>query len=224
MPREQLTAIMERIITLASVVGTMLQDALKAIQNRDHILAHSILTDREPVVNRMETENEETCIEYLALYQPEAIDLRTIVSLLKINNALERIADHVVNIVQRIFSLDSFGSFQRLKTMSERAQSMYLESIDALVKRSSEKARAVILRDEQMDDDLQRLTEEILSYLTHKSPATLNGISALLIARDLERIADIATNIAEDTIYLIQGEITKRNSPANQPEPNRYFH
>lgn len=224
MPREQLTAIMERVVNLASVVGAMLQDTLKALRNHDHLLAHSILTDREPAVNRMETENEGACVEYLALYQPEAIDLRTVVALLKINNALERIADHVVNIVQRFDTFDAHPGFRRLEAMAERTQGMYQDSIDALVKRSSDQARAVIARDEQMDDDLRHLTEEILSYLAIKIPATRNGISALLIARDLERIADITTNIAEDTIYMIQGEVNKRNAPENRTETNRYYH
>lgn len=202
----------------------MLRKAFLSIKEHDLLLAHSILTDLEPAVNRMESENESNCIEYLALYQPEAIDLRTIVSLLKINSALERIADHVVNIVQRLESITDLRNISRLHVMFERAQSMLRDSISALTAGDSKKAQQVIQTDREMDDDLQKLTEEALAYICSNLRSSTNGISAILIGRDLERIADIATNISEDTIYLLQGEVTKRNSPAYHPEPNRYFH
>ncbi len=224
LPREQLTVITERIISLSAIVGIMLRETMELIRQHDLLLAHSIITEREPLVNRMEAENESACIEYIARYQPEAIDLRTIVALLKINNALERIADHVVNIIQRLDSYDSTHFLPQLAQMAQQAQSMYQASIDALVNRNLESAKMVISRDQKMDEDLHSLTEEIMSRLTRKDLTTSSSISALLIARDLERIADIATNISEDTIYLIEGEINKRNAAASNSETNHYFH
>lgn len=220
----RLTGITERVVILAAVVEDMLKKAAVSLNEHDLLLAHSVLTDREPAVNRMADENESGCIEHLALYQPEAVDLRTVVALLKINNSLERIADHVVNIVQRLESFADMKHFTRLGTMFERAQVMLHDSISALTAGDSEKARRVIEADRDMDEDLKTLTEESLAYIRGRSRSIRNGIAALLIGRDLERIADIATNICEDTIYLIEGEITKRNALPDNAASNRYFH
>jgi phosphate transport system protein len=224
MRREQIAAITERVITQASTIEDMLKEACKSISNQDHILAHAIIFDREPTVNRTEADIESTCIEYLALYQPEAVDLRTIVALLKINNALERIADHIVNIVQRLGSFDSMLTFQRLKTMFEDAQTIFHDGMSALAGGDSAKAQSVIAMDLKMDENLIKLTEEVMSFLREKPRTIKNAISALLIGRDLERVADITTNIAEDTIYMVQGEVTKRGTQPETDTRNHYYH
>jgi phosphate transport system protein len=224
MHQEQISSITERVIAQASAIEDMLKDARKSLSNQDHILAHAIIFDREPMVNRREADIEGTCIEYLARYQPEAVDLRTIVALIKINNALERIADHAVNIVQRLGSFDSMSTFQRLKTMFEDAQTMFRDGMNALASGDSAKAQSVIAMDLKMDENLIQLTEEVMSFLRNKPRTTKNTISALLIGRDLERIADITTNIAEDTIYMVQGEMAKRSAQPIADTSNHYCH
>jgi len=214
----------ERIVTLAATVENMLKKTAELSVKHDALEANAILTSQEPVVNRMESEIESGCIEYLALYQPEAIDLRTVIAVMKISNALERVADHIVNIVQRFESFEDAKHFARLTDMFRRSQVMLHDSIDALVTGSSDKARQVIAADRAMDEDLKRLTDEAVAYLRGRTKSGRNAISALLIGRDLERIADIATNISEDTIYMVQGEIARRNSVADPDLTNHYCH
>jgi phosphate transport system protein len=214
----------ERVVTLAATVEDMLKKTAALSDKRDALEAHSILTGLEPIVNRMENEIESGCIEYLALYQPEAIDLRTVIAILKISGSLERIADHVVNILQRFESFEDAKNFSQLTAMFQRSQAMLHDSIDALVTGNSDKARRVIAADRDMDADLKSLTDEAIKYLRIQTKSGKTAVSALLIGRDLERIADIATNICEDTIYMIRGEIFKRSAQLIEDTSNHYCH
>lgn len=201
------------IISLAAVVKTMLNDAMTAVYMRDHISANNIITNLEQLVNRMETENERTFVEFLALFQPEAGDLRTVVSLLKINNTLERIADHCVNVVQRLPSFNSIRSYKTLDIMFETAKRMFWESLDAMANNDSSRLKQIIAQDTIIDNSLKKLTNEVIESMDRCVTISSNAISALLIGRDLERIADLTTNVCEDIIYMLEGDMIKHNHP-----------
>ncbi len=207
--QEKIADLRREISNLANIVEDMIQKASRAIFQSDHLLAHTIVTDLEQLVDRKETENETLCIEFLALYQPEAGDLRAIVSLLKINNSLERIADHVVNIVQRLDAFTSIKAYREVKMMFDITQLMLRASLDTLVSGDMAKVKSICADDEVVDRILRELTNKVLSMMEHDSLTARNGLAALLIGRDLERIADLSTNIGEDTIYMWQGDTIK---------------
>jgi phosphate transport system protein len=209
MLKDKLEGIKTRIISLETVVQTMLKNSQTAVYERDHITANNIITNLEQLVNRMETENEQLFIEFLALYQPEASDLRTVVSLLKINNTLERIADHTVNIAQRMPSFTSIRAYRTLDIMFETAKRMFRESFDAMASRDARLLKETIARDALIDKSLRKLTNEVLASMDKCMMVSNNAISALLIGRDLERIADLTTNICEDMIYMLKGDMIK---------------
>ncbi|MEO0136672.1 MAG: phosphate signaling complex protein PhoU [candidate division WOR-3 bacterium] len=197
------------IIRFAGLVDNMLRDTEKCAYNRDHVIANNIITNLEQLSNRIEVENETLFIEFLALFQPEATDLRTVVSLLKINNNLERIADHCVNIAQRISVYTSINSFKNLKNMFGIVQKMFKDTFSAFTSNDTSILTAVINQDKFVDKELKELTDEVINKMDTYHSKCSNAISALLIGRDLERIADLTTNICEDIIYMTEGEIVK---------------
>ena len=209
MLKERIDKLKTDVLRLATVVENMLKDTVTAVYSRDHISANNIITNLEELVNRRETENERNFIEFLALFQPEAVDLRTVVSLLKMNNTLERIADHCVNIVQRIPSFVSIKYYKTLDAMFETTERMFRGSFDAMADNDSGRLKQIIAQDRIVDNDLKRLTDEVIATMDGTVPVSDNAISALLIGRDLERIADLTTNICEDIIYMLEGEMIK---------------
>jgi phosphate transport system protein len=155
---------------------------------------------------------EEECLKLLALHQPVAIDLRFIVAVLKINNDLERIADLAANIADRVVILpegESFNFNMDLMTMCEKVVLMLRQCLDSLFKMDVSIAHKVC----KSDDDIDNINREIVRYVKEeiiRTPKQVNGYLLLLsVARNLERIADHATNIAEDVIYMINGDIVR---------------
>ncbi len=199
------------IIRFAGLVDDMLHDAEKCAYNRDHVVANNIITNLEQLSNRIEVENETLFIEFLALFQPEATDLRTVVSLLKINNNLERIADHCVNIAQRISSYTSINNFKNLKNMFGSVQEMFKDTFTAFASSETNNLTVIINQDKFVDKELKELTDEVINIMDSYHSMSSNAISALLIGRDLERIADLIVNICEDIIYMTKGDLIKHN-------------
>ena len=215
MIQEKIEELKGKILNLAMLAENMLDKTKSAVYTNDHLLANSVITDMEQLVNRLEMENENRCIEYLALFQPEAADLRTIISFLKINNNIERIADHAVNIAQRIGSFESIKEFKEIKIMFELSQGMLRQSFDSLAMCDMVKARGVCRVDAEVDKSLEVLTDNVLMDLARNPDIVNNALSALLIGRDLERIADLSTNISEDIIYMLSGKLIKHSCNIN---------
>ncbi len=161
----------------------------------------------DEAIDRAEIEIEESAIELLALHQPMAGDLRVIVTVLKINNDLERIGDHAVNIAQAAERLARLSRKvpipPELDEMSRAAREMLRDALDAFVHESAEEACSVVRRDDHVDqlqDSLFRV------MLTHMTEHNISGcLQVILIGRNLERIADLATNIGEDVVYMVRG-------------------
>ncbi len=199
------------IFRFAGLVDNMLRDTEKCAYNRDHSIANNIITNLEQLSNRIEVENETLFIEFLALFQPEATDLRTVVSLLKINNNLERIADHCVNIAQRISAYTSINNFKNLKNMFSTVQRMFKDTFSAFTNNDPSNLNEIINQDKFVDKELKELTDEVINIMDSCHSMSNNAISALLIGRDLERIADLTVNICEDIIYMTEGDIVKHS-------------
>jgi len=209
--QKELERIKKMILSLGALVEERVRMAAKAVDDRDAAMAEQIIkSDYE--VDEREVDIEEECLKVLALHQPVAVDLRFIVAVIKINNDLERIGDEAVNIAHRVRILakqeqpDYIHDYAR---MSEKVQLMLKLSLDALVNMDADLSFRVVT----MDDDVDRIQYESYDLIkaAMKAKPTQMGykINLYLISRHLERIADHATNIAEEVIYLIEGEIVR---------------
>ncbi len=199
------------ILYLGAVVEENVQKAVIAIESRDEKLAqNAIETDTE--IDRNEVDLEEECLKVLALYQPVAGDLRFIISILKINNALERIGDLAVNIAERAFYLAKHERLEipfNLSGMAEKVRAMLRQSLDAMVNADSKLAYEVCAADETVDE-INRDAYNKVKIAIHEHLDQVDSLLALLsVSRYLERIADHATNIARDVIYMLEGEIVR---------------
>lgn len=201
----------ERLLALCTVVENTVYDAMRAVRERDAALAQMII-DRDSEIDATEVEIEEECLKILALHQPVAIDLRYVVAILKINNDLERIGDTAGNIASRAKSLYALGDVEipcELEEMTTKTKKMVHDSLHALVNLDADLARAVCRSDDDVDQ-LNRRMYALTQEEIRKDPTqTDKRIALLSVSRHLERIADLTTNIAEDVIYLIEGEIVR---------------
>ena len=203
-----------KILHLAAMVEENLQIAVKSITEYDISLAKEVLKS-EPNVDSLEVEVEEDCLKILALYQPVAADLRYIITVLKINNDLERIADLAANIAKRTKTIARHSGVEipfDLHEMLNITVEMVKASVDALVTNDTQKAYQVISDDDKIDDHDSNAFKVVQEKIRINSDYTEYYISLLSVSRNLERIADHATNIAEDVIYLIDGEIVRHQN------------
>ena len=209
--KREIDNLKQMMIAQCSTVEEHLWQAVKAVENRDSTLARQVI-DRDFEIDRKEVDIEEECLKMLALYQPVAIDLRYIITALKINNDLERIGDLAVNIADAAEYLADHPPVEippTLETIAERSQSMVHLSIDALVNLDCPLAYRV----RHSDDIVDNLHEQVAEYVQMQIRRHLDQLESLIhllsVSRNLERIADHATNIAEDVIYLVEGHIIR---------------
>jgi phosphate transport system protein len=179
--------------------------------DRNPTLAETVI--REDVgINQLEVQIEELCLTFLARYQPEAKDLRFIAMVFKIVNDLERVGDQAVNVSERTLDLlkePLLKPLIDLPTMAQLAQQMLKDALDAFVRRDADLARAVCRRDDEVDHLNDQVYHELLVYMTQDAKTITRAVDLILIGRHLERVADHATNIAEDVYYLVHGTTIK---------------
>jgi phosphate transport system protein len=213
----------KEILTLGTLAETAVREATAALTNRDKALAHSVIA-KDDKLDDMEVQIEENCLKTLALYQPVAIDLRFIVAVLKINNDLERVGDLAVNVAERAAFLatqppvDLSFDFQ---AMARQVQEMLKQSLDALVNLSAPQARAVLASDDKIDAMNRQMYQIVQAAIGAHPDQTPSLIHMLSASRHLERIADHATNIAEDVIYMIEGVIVRHKVEDYKPQTPR---
>jgi len=212
--QHQIEALKQKILIVGTLVEDAIAKAISALVNRNGNLARSIIeTDAE--INRMEVDVEEECLKVLALYQPVAADLRFVVAVLKINNDLERMGDLARNIAKRVAYLASHERIDlpaEFRGMAAMAQSMVRRSLDALVNRDTAIAQSIREDDDEVDA-LQRIIRDRIESQIRQSPDKLELFMRLLsVSRHLERLADMATNVAEDVIYMVEGDIVRHRA------------
>lgn len=199
------------MLSMSAIVEEMIDKASRALIEGDVELAAEVIhTDEQ--VNHGEVHIEEECLKMLALHQPVAIDLRRIATMVKVNNDLERIADLAVNIAERAQCLTAFPAFQmpaRLERMVTLATQMVRGALDAFVNLDALSARRVCLHDDEVDEDNRRIIDELQDLMKRDPEMITPAMHAFSATRHVERIADHATNIAEDVIYLVEGEIAR---------------
>lgn len=199
------------LLTMGSLVEESIDKAISAFLNRNRILAEEVKNgDRE--LDRREVQIEEACLKILALHQPVAADLRFIIAVMKVNNDLERMGDTAVNIAERAAYLAEHEPVRGpldFPRMTELVQEMVRESLNALINLDTAKARWVGAHDDEVDT-INRQMFVIIQRIMMEDPACVErAVHTLSISRHLERIADLATNIAEDVIFMVDGEIVR---------------
>lgn len=209
--QKELERIKKMILSLGALAEERVRLAAKAIEDRDATLAGQIIkTDYE--VDEREVDIEEECLKVLALHQPVAVDLRFLIAVIKINNDMERIGDEAVNIAQRVQVLAKEAQpdyIHDYAPMIEKVQLMLKLSLDALVNMDADLAFRVVTMDDEVDH-IQYESYDLIKAAMKAKPTQMGyKINLYLISRHLERIADHATNIAEEVIYLIEGEIVR---------------
>lgn len=206
------------ILSLSARVEEMIDKATRALSERRYEMASEVAA-ADPEIDRREVRIEEECLKMLALHQPVAADLRRIATVLKLNNDLERIADLAVNIAERARSLRDHPEFPipaTLREMVTLATQMVRAALDAFVNLDAQSARQVL----SLDDTVDQLNVEVINQLQdamRESPdAVAPALYCFSASRHIERIADHATNIAEDVIYLVEGDIVRHKNVAAQ--------
>jgi phosphate transport system protein len=210
----QIDGLKQKILYVGTLVEEAIAKAISALINRDGVLAEKIIAN-DSVIDRMEVEVEEECLKILALYQPVAADLRFVVATLKINNDLERMGDLAKNIAKRaafIAKADPIDVPIDFRTMAMQAQHMVKQSLDALVNADANLARQVRIEDDVVDDSRQRIRQQVLQGIRRSPEKTEYLLKFNSVSKHLERLADMATNVAEDVIYMVEGEIVRHQA------------
>ena len=206
----EMETIKSHILRLGTMVEEQLYHAILAVEEFDEKAAERVIANDDRI-DQKEVEIEEECLKVLALHQPVAIDLRLLVAVMKINNDLERIGDMAVNIAETVHFFtdhreDSRKGFQ-FQAMAEKARSQVRHALDALVNMDERLASDVCAKDDEIDE-MHRAMYELVEERIQKNPALVGVyLRYLLISRNLERIGDHATNIAEDVLYMAKGRI-----------------
>jgi phosphate transport system protein len=216
---KEIERLKKELLALGAIVEELLRKAVRALQARDAALAREVIEADERVDNR-EVELEEDGLKIIALHQPVAIDLRFIVSVLRINSDLERIGDLAVNIAERASYLAGApvpAAGIDFAAMAEKAQEMLTKSLDAFVNMDPALAQRVLDMDSEVDG-MNRGMYGVIHALIRKRPEDVEPLLHLLSAsRHLERIADHATNIAEDVIYMVEGNVVRHKPEVYPP-------
>ena len=203
-----LNQLSDRISELASLVVDSTAKSIVMLQTFDSVIAAEIL-ETEELINSMEVDIEEECLKVMALHQPVAGDLRFVIVVLKVNNDLERMGDQVVNIANRINYLakkERVVADLDFIAMAEMASKMVSQAMNALVRRDSLMAREILI----MDDELDARSYKILQNVMKDTPEIVKpAVSYLTISSNLERLGDLATNVAEEVIFMEEGEVVR---------------
>jgi phosphate transport system protein len=217
---DKIAGVKQQLFTMAGIVEEMIANSIKSLVDKDATLAAQVIGPDEDRVNRLEIENEDAAINLVALYQPEASNLRMLAMVIKINNDLERLGDHAVNIAQAAQFLMTRPAVKPLidiPKMADHAIAMLKDSLDAFTRNDAELARSVCARD-TIVDELNDTVKRDLAKIMGEDPATIErSLKLIMVSLNLERIADLATNVAEDVVYVATGQVIKhgKGEPQN---------
>ena len=215
--QREIDGLKKKISSLGAHVEESVGRAVRAVHERDGELAQAVI-DSDPEIDLMEVMIEEECLKILALHQPVAHDLRFIIAVLKVNSDLERIGDLAVGVAKqgRYLAGNDPGEVPYdLMGMAVKVRRMLRDSLDALMEKNATIAQGVLAADDEVDA-MDRLMYPEVRAAIRETPEKMEGFIRLLrVSQNLERIADHATNIAEDVIYLAEGEIIRHTSPSN---------
>jgi len=210
---EELKDLKEKLLEMASRAEEQIGLAVRSLRERQQALACEVL-DREEAINRLDIEIDEMAMRLLALRQPMAADLRFITAAMKISSDLERIGDLAVNIAERTLEILKYPQLKPLidiPRMAEMAQAMVRDALNSFISGDANLARNVCERDDDVDKLNQQIFRELLTYMMEDPETITRAVDLILVGRHLERIADHATNIGEDVIYMVKGKTIKHH-------------
>ena len=219
--QHDLDRLKKEILAMGAMVEDAIHDAIRSLVDRDAELARAAFAG-DDAIDRKELEVEDMCLKMLALHQPVAADLRYIVAVLKVNNDLERMGDLAQNIAERAQFLSTHEPLKidiDFARMLAAVRRMVSQSLDALVNQDPELARAVCRQDDEVDQLQKHMFEELTALMT-RDPSTVDrAVQLLSVSRHLERIADSATNVAEDIVFMVEGDIIRHRPPTGRGTP-----
>ncbi|HNF58031.1 MAG TPA: phosphate signaling complex protein PhoU [Elusimicrobiota bacterium] len=206
---EELNQLKERLLRMGAIAEEMIQKAVKALRERSEKLTQEVF-ESEKMVNQMHVEIDDRCLKLIALHQPMAADLRLITAAMKINSDLERIADQAVNAGQtcyyHLFKESPVPQISMITQMAEISQKMLRDSLDAFSRRDVALAEKVLKQDEEEDRLKAQALTSLIDLLKKDPSHSSQYVDLILLSRNMERIGDHATNVAEDVIFMVQGK------------------
>jgi phosphate transport system protein len=198
----------------ASLIEKMIEASIQGLKEKDVPMLNEILAVHEPKANKLENEIDEECIGLIATFQPKARDLRTILMVMRMNNDLERMGDHAENIAESSIFLAERPFVKPLVDIPRMASisiGMLKDAITSFIEENPKLAKDVCMRDNEVDDLHEQIIRELITFMSGE-PATIErSLHLLRIGRNLERIADLSTNICEDTIFMVEGRVIKHH-------------
>jgi phosphate transport system protein len=208
-----LDVLKEQLLLMGGRAEAIIRKAIEALRRRDAGLAREVFAD-DKLIDRCEIDVEERCLRLLALQQPLARDLRFITSALKISNDLERVGDHAVNIAGsalRLADLPQLKPLVDIPRMADLATGMLHEALEAFVRQDAEAARRLVRQDDAVDQLNRQIFRDLLGYMIEDPQAITRAMELILVARNLERVADMSTNVAEEVVFIAEARIIKHN-------------
>ncbi len=202
------------LIEYAALVEKMIEKSKKGLLKKNTDLLVHVINKDELRANEWEIEIDDMCVSIIAQFEPRAKDLRTILMILKMNNDLERMADHAVNISESALFLIERPQVKELidlPRMTDETIAMLKDSIDSFIKEDAALAKKVCEHDNVVDNLRDQIARELITYMTNDPTTIERSLKLIGIARNLERIADLSTNICEDVIFMVQGRIIKHH-------------
>jgi phosphate transport system protein len=218
--QKELEELKGNLLEMAALVEESIRDAVRSLVKRDSELAQQTFA-KEDRINSLEIVIDDMCLRLLALRQPMAVDLRFITAAMKIITDLERMGDQAVNIAERAISLNQepqLKPYIDIPRMAEITQSMVKDVLDAFVTKDSKLARSVCERDDLVDGLNDQVFRELLTYMVSDPKTTPRAVHLMIVCRCLERIADHATNIAEDVIFMVDALVIKHHADVKEAD------
>ncbi|MBA4419223.1 MAG: phosphate transport system regulatory protein PhoU [Syntrophus sp. (in: bacteria)] len=214
MLEDRINALRRELIEYAALVEKMIEKSVNGLLQIDKELLQGVINTDEPKANAFEIDLDELCTTMIAQYQPKAKDLRTTLMVYKMNNDLERMGDHAVTISQNSLFLIEQPSVKRLidiPRMAEITINMVQDSINAFVNEDAQLAKTVLERDDLVDGLIKQIIRELITHMIENPKTIERAMRLITIARNLERIADLSTNISEDVIFMVKGVVIKHH-------------
>jgi phosphate transport system protein len=211
---EELARLKAQLLEMSSLAEELLALAMRALQDRDPELAYTVIR-RDSELDALEMTIDDACIQLLALQQPMARDLRLITMSMKIANDLERVGDHAVNIAEAVRHLVDqpvYVGLSEVEEMGRLASGMLSDALDTFVRADAEGAREVLRRDDRVDSLHNSIFRILLTHMMEDPRRIGSSMSLFLVSRNLERIGDLATNVAEDVVFLVEGRNIKHGA------------
>lgn len=222
MLEEKLIILKRNLVEYAAHVENMIEESTQGLVMRDRSLLDKVVREEEQRANDYEIDIEEDCVNLIAQFEPKAKDLRTILMILKMNNDLERMGDHAVNIAESAMYLIERPQVKELidiPRMTDETMRMLKNSIDAFIREDIVLAREVCEHDSIVDNLRDQITRELITYMTSDPMTIERALKLISIARNLERIADLSTNIGEDVIFMVKGRVIKHHFEERESKP-----